>query len=67
MTILASVRERETRRIREASGRAVDNFGNQRKRLKSPRPEILQKQKLGKVVKITAKDEDGENGEQPDE
>jgi hypothetical protein len=53
MTILASVRERETRRIREASRCAVDNFGNQRKRLKSPRPEILQKKKFRKVVKIT--------------
>ncbi len=61
MTILAAVGERESRRIGKAARRAVDNFGNQGKRLKRARPEILQQQKFGEVMQI-AFIGDGEHG-----
>src|SRR4030095_8800424 len=53
MTILSSVRKREPRRLREASGSSVDDFGYQRKRLKRARSKLFKKQQLCKVVKVS--------------
>src|SRR5882724_9076436 len=61
MTILAAMCEGKTRGIGEMARCAVDNFGNQSKRLKSARTEILQKQQFGELVKI-AFVRDGEHG-----
>src|SRR4051794_21804198 len=41
VTILAAQRERETRRIIETAGRAMNDFGNQSQRLERARAEIF--------------------------
>src|ERR1044071_2600988 len=53
MPVLAAVSERKARRICETAWSAVNHFREQRERLKRARTELLQKEQLGKIVKIT--------------
>src|SRR5688572_6679821 len=52
VAVLASMRERETRRIVETAGCAMDYFRNERERLKRAWPKFLQKQQIGEVFEI---------------
>ena len=52
VTILASVRERETCRIVETARRAMDHFRNQRQRLKCAWSKFFHEQEISKVFKI---------------
>src|SRR5258706_3358227 len=52
MTIFAAVGEREACWIGEATRRAMDDFGDQRERLKGARTELLQKQQFSEIAQI---------------
>ena len=52
MAVLAAVREREARRIRESRRRAVDHFSDERQRLQRPRTELLDQQQRREVAQV---------------
>src|SRR5688572_32690092 len=52
VSILAAVRERKPRRVGEPAGRAMDDFGDERKRLQSAWAEILEQQKFSELMQI---------------
>src|ERR1041385_5252086 len=52
MAVFAAVGERKTRGIVETAWGPMNDFGNQREGLKRARTELVQQQKLGKIVKL---------------
>ena len=64
MAVFAAVREREARRIGEAAGRSVHDFGNQRERLQRARAEIFEQQQRGKIAELALVG-DGQHRAQP--
>ena len=52
MAVFAAVGERKTRGIVETAWSSMNDFGNQREGLKRARTELVQQQKLGKIVKL---------------
>ena len=53
VAVFSSVRKRETRRIVEAAGSAVDHFRHKRERLKRARSKILEQQQFREIVQLT--------------